>query len=58
VTVQVDDVRSFVRRSPSKYDVIQASMVDTWAATAAGAYTLTEHTLYTSEALGEYIWTT
>ena len=26
-----------------RYDVIQASLVDTWAATAAGAYTLTEN---------------
>jgi hypothetical protein len=35
--------------------VIQASLVDTWAATAAGAYTLTENSLYTTEAFGEYI---
>ena len=41
--------------APSKYDVIQASLVDTWAATAAGAYTLTENSLYTSEAFGEYL---
>jgi hypothetical protein len=35
--------------------VIQASLVDTWAATAAGAYTLTENTLYTVEAFEEYL---
>ena len=35
--------------------MIQASLVDTWAATAAGAYTLTENSLYTTEAFGEYI---
>jgi hypothetical protein len=35
--------------------VIQASLVDTWAATAAGAYTLTENSLYTKEAFGEYL---
>ena len=29
--------------------------MDTWAATAAGAYTLTENSLYTSEAFGEYL---
>jgi len=51
----VDDGRSFVRRSETKYDVIQASLVDTWAATAAGAYTLTENSLYTAEAFGEYL---
>jgi hypothetical protein len=55
VSIHVDDGRSFVRRSPTQYDVIQASLVDTWAATAAGAYTLTENSLYTSEAFGEYL---
>jgi spermine/spermidine synthase len=55
VAVHIDDGRSFVRRSTSRYDVIQASLVDTWAATAAGAYTLTENSLYTTEAFGEYI---
>ena len=55
VAIHVDDGRSFVRRSPLRYDVIQASLVDTWAATAAGAYTLTENSLYTAEAFGEYM---
>lgn len=55
VRTYVDDGRSFVRRSRERYDVIQASLVDTWAATAAGAYTLTENSLYTSEAFGEYL---
>jgi hypothetical protein len=55
VAIHVDDGRSFVRRSRARYDVIQASLVDTWAATAAGAYTLTENSLYTTEAFGEYI---
>ena len=54
VHVVVDDGRSYVRRSSEKYDVIQASLVDTWAATAAGAYTLTENTLYTKEAFEDY----
>jgi spermidine synthase len=55
VAIHVDDGRSFVRRSHDRYDVIQASLVDTWAATAAGAYTLTENSLYTTEAFGEYL---
>jgi hypothetical protein len=55
VAIHVDDGRSYVRRSQSRYDVIQASLVDTWAATAAGAYTLTENSLYTTEAFGEYL---
>jgi predicted membrane-bound spermidine synthase len=55
VRIYVEDGRSFVRRSPERYDVIQASLVDTWAATAAGAYTLTENTLYTVEAFDDYL---
>jgi hypothetical protein len=55
VAIHVADGRNFVRRSDRKYDVIQASLVDTWAATAAGAYTLSENSLYTTEAFGEYI---
>ncbi len=55
VRIAVDDGRSFVRRSPDRYDVIQASLVDTWAATAAGAYTLTENTLYTVDAFDDYL---
>src|SRR5215470_1303333 len=55
ITIAVDDGRSFVRRSSDRYDVIQASLVDTWAATAAGAYTLTENTLYTVDAFSDYL---
>jgi hypothetical protein len=55
VRIAVDDGRSFVRRTPERYDVIQASLVDTWAATAAGAYTLTENTLYTVDAFSDYL---
>ena len=35
VHIHVEDGRSFVRRSPEKYQVIQATLVDTWASTAA-----------------------
>src|SRR5207248_8848891 len=55
VRITIDDGRSFVRRTANRYDVIQASLVDTWAATAAGAYTLTENTLYTVEAFNDYL---
>ena len=44
-----------MRRTPERYDVIQASLVDTWAATAAGAYTLTENSLYTVDAFNDYL---
>lgn len=51
----VDEARSFLRRDQRAYDVIQASLVDTWAATAAGAFTLSENTLYTVEAMNDYL---
>src|SRR5262249_43257926 len=46
--------RSFIRSSPARYEIIQATMVDTWAATAAGAFALTENNLYTVEAFEDY----
>lgn len=55
VRIVVDDGRSFVRRTDERYDVIQASLVDTWAATAAGAFALTENALYTQEAFDDYL---
>jgi hypothetical protein len=55
VHVAVEDGRSFVRRSSVKYEIIQASLVDTWAATAAGAYALSENSLYTVEAFDDYL---
>jgi spermidine synthase len=55
VQVFVDDGRNFVARSHERYDVIQASLVDTWAATAAGAFSLTENNLYTVEAFVDYL---
>jgi hypothetical protein len=54
VTVAVDDGRSYVTRSRERYDVIQASLVDTWAATTAGAFAMTENNLYTVEAVESY----
>ena len=54
VEIVVDEGRSFISRSDAKYDMIQASLVDTWAATAAGAFALTENTLYTIEAFQDY----
>lgn len=55
VTLVVDEGRSFIRSSARRYDVIQAAMVDTWAATAAGAFALTESNLYTVEAFKDYV---
>jgi hypothetical protein len=35
--------------------VIQATLVDTWASTAAGAFALSENNLYTTEAFRDYL---
>ena len=55
VHVHVEDGRSFVRRSTDKYQVIQATLVDTWASTAAGAFALSENNLYTTDAFHDYL---
>jgi hypothetical protein len=50
VTLVHDEARSYVARSDEKFGIIQASLIDTWAASSAGAYVLTENGLYTKEA--------
>lgn len=55
VSIHLEDGRSFIRRSHEQYDVIQATLVDTWASTSSGAYMLTENNLYTVEAFQEYL---
>ena len=54
VHMHVADGRSFIRNAPSSYDVVQMTLVDTWASTAAGAFALSENSLYTTEAFREY----
>jgi spermidine synthase len=54
VHIHVADGRSYLRSSPDRYDVVQMTLVDTWASTAAGAYALSENNLYTVEAFREY----
>jgi spermidine synthase len=44
-----DDARSGIAHSGRQYDVIQASLIDTWAATASGGFVLSENSLYTRE---------
>ena len=55
VHIYVEDGRSFVRRSTDKYQVLQATLVDTWASTAAGAFALSENNLYTTDAFRDYL---
>jgi hypothetical protein len=55
VRLVIEDGRSFVRRSQEKYQVLQATLVDTWASTAAGAFALSENNLYTTDAFFDYL---
>ena len=54
VHIYVSDGRSFLRSSAQRFDVVQMTLVDTWASTAAGAFALSENNLYTVEAFREY----
>ena len=45
-----DEARSYLSRQPGQFDVLQMSLIDTWAATGAGAFSLSENGLYTREA--------
>jgi predicted membrane-bound spermidine synthase len=50
-----DEARSYVARSSEHFDVIEISMIDTWAATTAGAFVFSENGLYTLEAWRSFI---
>ncbi len=50
VSVVNRDGRTFMEQSGEAFDMIQISMVDTSAATVAGAFALAENSLYTQEA--------
>lgn len=54
VHIRVTDGRSFLRSTAQRFDVVQMTLVDTWASTAAGAFALSENNLYTVEAFREY----
>jgi SAM-dependent methyltransferase len=54
VHIHVTDGRSFIRNANQRFDVVQMTLVDTWASTAAGAFALSENSLYTVEAFQEY----
>src|SRR5262245_8731168 len=50
VTFVNDEARSYIARQRERFDILQISLIDTWAATGAGAFVLSEHSLYTTEA--------
>jgi len=50
VTFVNDEARSYLTKEARQFDIIESSFIDSWAATAAGAFVLTENALYTVEA--------
>jgi hypothetical protein len=50
VELVCDEARSFLARDERRYEVMTMSLIDTWASTGTGAYSLSENGLYTVEA--------
>jgi spermidine synthase len=55
VNAHLAEGRRFVESSDKTYDIIQLSGVDTYSATQAGAFALSENFLYTIEAMHSYL---
>ncbi|HUT97788.1 MAG TPA: hypothetical protein VM054_01775 [bacterium] len=55
VRAVVDEARSYIARDDAKYDLIMISLIDSWAASMAGAFALSENNLYTVEAFQLYL---
>ncbi len=55
VQIVIDEGRNYIASHKKKYDVIKISVTDTWAASAMGAYALSENYLYTVEAMKDYL---
>jgi hypothetical protein len=49
VRLFVDEGRSWFARTTERFDLIEMSLIDTWAATGAGAFSLSENGLYTTQ---------
>jgi hypothetical protein len=45
-----EEARSFLARTDKKFDLIVMSLIDTFAATSAGAFALSENAIYTKQA--------
>jgi len=54
VRVELAEGRSYTARTKERFDIINFTLVDTWAATAGGAFALTENFLFTTNAFEEY----
>jgi hypothetical protein len=55
VSLVHSEARVGITHSGRQYDVIQASLIDTWAATASGGFVLSENGLYMREGWGGFL---
>jgi len=46
--------RNYIKRNNKKYGLVYLPLVDSWAATYSGAYSLSENYLYTTQAFQDY----
>jgi spermidine synthase len=54
VQAHVEEGRSFITRTPEKYDIIYIPFVDTWASVSSGGLGVSENFLYTIEGFQQY----
>jgi len=55
ITFANAEARSYLNSHPARYDLIQISLIDTWAATSSGGLALTENKLYTTDAWNDFL---
>jgi SAM-dependent methyltransferase len=55
VTVRIGEARGSVSGNDRQYDLVQLALLDSFGASSAGLYSLSENYLYTVEAIGEML---
>lgn len=55
VRIEIDEARGFVAGTDKQYDLIQLSLLDSFAASSAGVHALSESYIYTVEAFESYL---
>jgi SAM-dependent methyltransferase len=55
VSVHISEARGYITGHFDKYDLVQLALLDSFSASSAGLYALSENYLYTVEALGEIL---
>ena len=55
VSLYISEARDFITSKAGQYDLVQLALLDSFSASSAGLYALSENYLYTVEALGEIL---